>query len=76
MGWFRTSKKDKERKEAMKTLKHFDKKKANKISSNADPSKAITELQPCRSYPNVLLILRRLGEAGELFSTTAGTSKS
>ncbi|KAI5820463.1 hypothetical protein BZA77DRAFT_78707 [Pyronema omphalodes] len=46
MGWFRTSKKDKERKEAMKTLKHFDKKKANKMSTNADPSKAITELQP------------------------------
>ena len=51
MGLF-TSKKDKlaakELKEARATLKHLERTKSQKIQSMADPTKAITELQPCK----------------------------
>ncbi|KAF8245962.1 hypothetical protein K440DRAFT_381131 [Wilcoxina mikolae CBS 423.85] len=46
MGWFGTSKRNKELKEARATLKHLERTRKNKMTSTADPSRAITELQP------------------------------
>ena len=52
MGLFGRSKKDRERKEARKALKHLEKSRLSSTSTKAmaasvDPSRAITELQPC-----------------------------
>jgi len=48
MGLFGSSSKKKERKEAMKALKSFEHNRRSKITDQraADPSKAMTELQP------------------------------
>lgn len=51
MGLFSSSAKKKERKEAQKALKNMERNRRSKISDQraVDPSKAITELQPCGS---------------------------
>ncbi|KAF8543451.1 hypothetical protein BDD12DRAFT_213385 [Trichophaea hybrida] len=46
MGWFGTSKRNKELKEARATLKHLERTRKTKMTTTADPSRAITELQP------------------------------
>jgi hypothetical protein len=56
MGLFGRSKKNKERKEALVSLKHLERtQKSYKMTSTADPSKALNELQPCTKSPSLSL---------------------
>jgi hypothetical protein len=76
MGLFGRSKKNKERKEALASLKHLEKtQKSYKMTTTVDPSKALNELQPCtKSLLLLLLFIPCAGEeiCGELARFLAG----
>jgi hypothetical protein len=54
MGFFSSSKKKKELREAKASLKSLEKRKSAKMAtSTIDPTKALNELQPCKVHPRI-----------------------